>query len=56
MAQAPALKLVPTPGQTIGPFYGYALPYERGSEIATPWRPDSIRLHGTSCRTTSSGR
>ncbi len=36
-----------TPSQTVGPFYGYALPYERGGEIAAPWRPDAIRLHGT---------
>lgn len=36
-----------TPSQTVGPFYGYALPYERGGEIAAPWRADAIRLHGT---------
>jgi len=22
-------KLIPTPGQTVGPFYGYALPYTK---------------------------
>lgn len=36
-----------TPSQTVGPFFGYALPYERGSEVAPPWHADAIRLHGT---------
>ena len=35
-----------TPGQTIGPFFGYALPYAGGSELVPPGRPDAIRLHG----------
>jgi len=29
-------KLVPTPGQTVGPFYGYALPYEKDNELLAP--------------------
>jgi protocatechuate 3,4-dioxygenase alpha subunit len=36
-----------TPGQTIGPFFGFALPYERGSELVAAGRPGAIRLHGT---------
>ncbi|WP_306906647.1 protocatechuate 3,4-dioxygenase subunit alpha [Arthrobacter pascens] len=40
-------KLVATPGQTIGPFYGYALPYEKDSELLAPGSPGSIRLQGT---------
>ena len=36
-----------TPSQTVGPFFGYALPYEGGPEVAPPWSTDSIRLHGT---------
>ncbi|OMH24435.1 protocatechuate 3,4-dioxygenase subunit alpha [Tersicoccus phoenicis] len=40
-------RLVPTPGQTIGPFYGYALPYERGDQLAGPHHPRAVRLHGT---------
>lgn len=36
----------PAPGQTIGPFYGYALPYPGGSELVPPGRPDAVRLHG----------
>ena len=36
-----------TPGQTVGPFYGYALPYAGDSELVPPGRADAIRLHGT---------
>lgn len=36
-----------TPGQTIGPFYGYALPYPGDSELVPPSRPQALRLHGT---------
>lgn len=36
-----------TPSQTVGPFFGYALPYPGGSELAASWRPDAVRLHGT---------
>jgi protocatechuate 3,4-dioxygenase, alpha subunit len=38
--------LIATPGQTIGPFFGYALPFERGHELVPPGSPGSIRLHG----------
>jgi protocatechuate 3,4-dioxygenase, alpha subunit len=36
-----------TPSQTIGPFFGYALPYPGGAEVASRTDPDAIRLHGT---------
>ncbi|MEO5710420.1 MAG: protocatechuate 3,4-dioxygenase subunit alpha [Nocardioidaceae bacterium] len=36
-----------TPGQTIGPFYGYALPYDGDSQLVPPSHPQAIRLHGT---------
>ncbi len=39
--------LLPTPGQTIGPFFGYALPYAGDSELVPPGRADAVRLHGT---------
>ncbi|MCU6480441.1 protocatechuate 3,4-dioxygenase subunit alpha [Arthrobacter sp. A2-55] len=39
--------LTPTPGQTVGPFFGYALPFEKDNELAAPGRPGSIRLQGT---------
>jgi protocatechuate 3,4-dioxygenase alpha subunit len=45
MTQSPTLP--PTPGQTVGPFYGFALPYAGGNELVPPGRPDAIRLHGT---------
>ncbi|HEX6524847.1 MAG TPA: protocatechuate 3,4-dioxygenase subunit alpha [Streptosporangiaceae bacterium] len=38
--------LSPTPGQTVGPFFGYALPYDGGSDLVPPSHPDAIRLHG----------
>ena len=40
-------KLTPTPGQTVGPFFGYALPYEKDRELLAPGSPGSIRLQGT---------
>jgi protocatechuate 3,4-dioxygenase alpha subunit len=36
-----------TPGQTVGPFFGFALPYERGGELVPAHHPDAVRLHGT---------
>ena len=40
-------KLTPTPGQTVGPFYGYALPFAKDRELVAPGSPGSIRLQGT---------
>ncbi|MCP2182854.1 protocatechuate 3,4-dioxygenase subunit alpha [Prauserella alba] len=37
----------PTPGQTVGPFFHYALPYDDGPRLAPAGAPDTIRLHGT---------
>ena len=39
--------LRPTPGQTVGPFFHTALPYEHGPELVPPGSPGSVRLHGT---------
>lgn len=36
-----------TPSQTVGPFFGYALPYAGGPDVRAAWLPDAIRLHGT---------
>ena len=41
------MTLSPTPGQTVGPFYGYALPYPGDSELVSPGHSEAIRLHGT---------
>lgn len=43
----PQTKLIATPGQTVGPFYGYALPFEKDNELLAPGSPGSIRLQGT---------
>ncbi|MCW2842226.1 MAG: protocatechuate 3,4-dioxygenase subunit alpha [Nocardioides sp.] len=42
----PTGDLAPTPGQTIGPFFGYALPYDGGSELVPPTHPEAVRFHG----------
>lgn len=39
--------LNPTPGQTIGPFFHYALPFDRDHELVPPSLPGAVRLHGT---------
>ena len=39
--------LTPTPGQTVGPFFGYALPWPGGEHLVPASYPGSIRLHGT---------
>ncbi|GAA1897605.1 MAG: protocatechuate 3,4-dioxygenase subunit alpha [Williamsia herbipolensis] len=36
----------PTPGQTVGPFFGYALPYAGGEHLVPVGRADAIRLTG----------
>ena len=39
-------ELVATPGQTIGPFFHYALPYPGDCELASRGGAASVRLHG----------
>ncbi|WP_320782985.1 protocatechuate 3,4-dioxygenase subunit alpha [Streptomyces sp. CRN 30] len=39
-------QLLPTPSHTVGPFYGYALPFPGGERIAPVGHPDRITLHG----------
>ncbi|MFF5206259.1 protocatechuate 3,4-dioxygenase subunit alpha [Streptosporangium sp. NPDC000396] len=36
----------PTPSQTVGPFYGYALPFPGGGDIAPPGAKGGITVHG----------
>ncbi len=38
--------LPPTPSHTVGPFYGYALPFPGGGDIAPAGHPDALTLHG----------
>ena len=40
-------RLPATAGQTIGPFFHYALPYARDHELVPPTAPGAVRLHGT---------
>jgi len=35
-----------TPSQTVGPFFGVGLPFERGEQIATPGLAGVIRIEG----------
>ena len=38
--------LAATPGQTVGPFFGYALPFPHDNELVPPGAPGAVRLHG----------
>ncbi|CAM5549789.1 protocatechuate 3,4-dioxygenase subunit alpha [Streptomyces aurantiogriseus] len=38
--------VLPTPSHTVGPFYGYALPFPGGGDIAPIRHPDTITLQG----------
>ena len=40
------VKLEPTPSQTVGPFFGYALPFPGGPDVAPAGHPDAITVHG----------
>jgi protocatechuate 3,4-dioxygenase alpha subunit len=35
-----------TPSQTVGPFFGYALPYTEGHHVVPPWHAEAVMLHG----------
>lgn len=39
-------KLIATPGQTVGPFFGYSLPYEGGERLVDRTHPAAVRLYG----------
>lgn len=41
-----APRLAATPGQTIGPFFGYVLPYPGDRELVPRGSAGSVRLHG----------
>lgn len=36
----------PTPGQTVGPFFGYALPFAGGPTLVSAEHPEALVLHG----------
>ncbi|MFF0222912.1 protocatechuate 3,4-dioxygenase subunit alpha [Streptomyces sp. NPDC004629] len=39
-------RVLPTPSHTVGPFYGYALPFPGGEDIAPAGHPRTITLQG----------
>ena len=41
------MALPPTPSQTIGPFFHFALPYQGGERLVPPSDPDAVRIVGT---------
>ena len=41
------MALPPTPSQTIGPFYHFALPFSGGERLVDPDDPDAVRILGT---------
>jgi protocatechuate 3,4-dioxygenase, alpha subunit len=41
------MTLPPTPSQTIGPFYHFALPFPGGERLVQPDDPDAVRIAGT---------
>jgi protocatechuate 3,4-dioxygenase alpha subunit len=43
---SPVTSVVPTAGQTVGPFFGYALPFPDDQHLVPPGSPGSVRLHG----------
>lgn len=38
--------MLPTPSQTVGPFYGYALPFPQGGEMVPVGYDGAITVHG----------
>lgn len=41
------MTLAPTPGQTVGPFFHYAMPFPGDAELVGPGHAGRIQLHGT---------
>ena len=38
--------LTATPGQTVGPFFGYALPFDRCDQLVPAGSPGAVQLSG----------
>ena len=36
----------PTPSQTVGPFFGFALPFPAGADAVEPGSPGAVRIEG----------
>lgn len=46
MTESPRRSSAATPGQTVGPFFGIALPREGGEHLVPPGTPGAVRLTG----------
>ncbi len=46
VAGARAGRIIPTPSQTVGPFFGFGLPFELGSQSVPPGSPVALRIEG----------
>jgi protocatechuate 3,4-dioxygenase, alpha subunit len=44
--RGPRMNLSPTPGQTVGPFFSFALVRDGDADLVSPDHPDAIILHG----------
>lgn len=44
--QAMSDRYIPTPSQTIGPFFGFALPFAGGGQAVDPSDPGALRIEG----------
>ena len=40
-------RLRQTPSQTVGPFFGYALPFPGGAQLVPAGSPGAVTVHGT---------
>jgi protocatechuate 3,4-dioxygenase, alpha subunit len=40
------MSLAPTPGQTVGPYFSFALAREGYADLVAPDHPDAVTLHG----------
>jgi protocatechuate 3,4-dioxygenase, alpha subunit len=47
VSTAPGCGPTPTPGQTVGPFFHYALPFAGDRDLVAPGSRGAVRLHGT---------
>jgi protocatechuate 3,4-dioxygenase alpha subunit len=41
-----APRRIPTPSQTVGPFFGFGLPFDQGSQAVPPGSPGALRIEG----------
>lgn len=47
MSTPEVTEFLQTPSQTVGPYFGYALPFPGGPQLVPAVHPRAVRLHGT---------